>query len=496
MINSLFDNFTILNHALITEIFLVIAVLALLVCGVRKGDQYTGKLSVTAIVILLLALILNAGLTPDSYNPWSEFITINNFILLSKFLIIASALVSLLLYLSHLRYNVINCRFEYPVIVLLAVIGMLVMVSANDFLTFYLALELQSLAIYILVALNIKSKKSSEAALKYFVLGALTSGILLFGVSLIYGFSGSINFTHLATTVTNSPVSTTNLGVILGLIFVLAALCFKISAVPFHMWTPDVYQGSPTPVTIFMATAPKVAAFTILFRILYDPLKIYFASLEQILAVIAVLSLFIGAAGAIRQENLKRLLAYGSINHVGFMLLAILAYNIQAVQALFIYLVIYLTLLFGAFAFLMLLKQSHHSADSADKKQLEDISSFAGLSKTYPALAVAFAILLFSMAGIPPFAGFFSKFYIFQAILLEGYYKIAVLAALSAVIAAFYYLKIVKIMFFDEGQEIFDKKPNFITRYIFLIAVLFNISFFVKPGIITDYIKQALSGVF
>jgi len=493
MINNLL-NIGLLQYSVITEAFLALASLVLIVIGVRRSDKETSRIALLAIFALIIGLILTVGVNSGIYNPFEDYYRVDLFTTVIKSLVIITAVISLILYVGHLDYNPNNSRFEYPIIMVLSVVGMLILVSAKDFLSLYMGLELQSLAIYVLAAINKKNLKSTEAGFKYFVLGALGSAILLYGVSLIYGFSGTLNFLEIQESLRS--VGQPHLGVIIGLVLVVIALCFKISAVPFHMWTPDVYEGAPTPVTLFMATTPKIVGFVVLFRVLSEAFADYYNDWQNMILFLAVASLLVGALGAVRQQNFKRLLAYSSINHVGFMLLGILTFDKIGIQAVLLYLVLYVTLVFGAFAFLMLVKQSHHSADGADKKPLEDISAYSGLSETMPLTALGMVILLFSMSGIPPFAGFFAKLYIFKATLTSEYYVTSVLAAISAVIAAYYYLKIVKIMFFDKPIENYDKTPTLPTRIIFTLMVIFNLLFFIKAEFLFDITRYSVDLLF
>ncbi|MFZ8864815.1 MAG: NADH-quinone oxidoreductase subunit N [Rickettsiales bacterium] len=483
-----------IQYSVFTEIFLLISSLTLLVFGVKKGDKATRKIACIATVILSFAIFGAIYANHAIFNPFAEYYRIDFFTTIVKILIIVSAIISLLLYIGHLDYNPYNARFEYGIIILLAVIGMLILVSAKDFLTLYMGIELQSLALYILAAINRTNLKSTEAGFKYFVLGALSSAILLYGISLIYGFTGSLNFNDINTSL--NQIGEGNLGVIVGLVFIIISLLFKVSAVPFHMWTPDVYEGAPTSVTIFLASTPKLAAFIVLFRVLTEAFSSYYLDWSQIIALVAVISLIIGSLGAIMQQNFKRLLAFSSINHVGFMLLAILVNNNLGIEALLVYMFIYLSLIFGSFSFLMLIKQAHHTADGADKKSLEDIDAFAGLARAKPLVALGMVIILLSMSGLPPFAGFFGKFMIFKAALAGSFNVIAVIAALSAVISVFYYLKIIKIMFFDDLSDNYNKNAAFITKLIFAFMVLFNLLFFIKADLFLAFAANAVEYLF
>jgi NADH-quinone oxidoreductase subunit N len=477
------------EYSFATEVIILASSMVLIILGVRGKDKMTRNISLGSILVLVFSLFVLTKFGVDSVNPIGMFYKVSGFIISMKAVTIICAIISLLMYIGHLNYNVANRRFEYPIILLLSVVGMLVMISANDFLSLYIGLELQSLAIYILTAMNRDNLKSSEAGLKYFVLGALASGILLYGISLIYGFSGSIYFSDIGNLFIDKAALDINLGLLVGMVMVLVALFFKIAAVPFYMWAPDVYEGSPTPVTLFISTAPKVAGFVILYRVLAEPFVNFYDHMQQIIIFVAVASLIVGALVAIRQMNLKRLIAYSSINHVGFILLGVVAMGNNGLQAMVLYLVLYLTMNFGIFAFLMLVKQSHNSTDLSDKKPLEDISTYAGIGKSMPLVAIGMTILLLSMACIPPFAGFFGKFFIFKVMVESELYWIAVVAAISAVIAAFYYLKIIKIMFFEEEVEEYKKKPNFIIVLVYAILVLFNLFFFINPDMFFDILS-------
>lgn len=485
MITYFLSQLLLLQYAFTAEVFIACASMILLLLGIKRGDKSAVQIAWVSTFILLASLFIITKVDMTN-NPASYFFKVNYFIMAIKIVIIISAVISLILYIGHLNYNVKIARFEYPIILLMSVLGMLVLISANDFLTLYMGLELQSLALYILVSINRENLKSLEAGIKYFILGALASGIMLYGISLIYGFSGTIFFTEIKTLFSNGVAQESYLGVTIGIVLVMTAFFFKISAVPFHMWTPDVYEGSPTPVTVFISTVPKVAVFFIFLRVLIEPLGGFVSDWQQIIMFVAVTSLIIGALGAIRQVNIKRLIAYSTINHIGFILLGILVFNGAGIQAMLIYAILYLTITFGAFAFLMIVKQSHSSADMADKKPLEDITAYAGLSKTMPITAIGMTILLFSMAGIPPFAGFFGKFFIFKVVIDAGYYKVAIIAAISSVIAMYYYLKIVKIMFFDKEVESYDKNPALPTAIIYGLVVCFNLVFFVRPNLFFD----------
>src|SRR5690606_5650261 len=336
-------------------------------------------------------------------------------------------------------------RFEYPVIVVLATLGMMMMISANDFIALYLGLELQSLSLYVLAAFRRDSVRSTEAGLKYFVLGALSSGLLLYGASLIYGFAGSTGFDALARVLAAGAPESTWIGVVFGLVFVSAGLAFKVSAVPFHMWTPDVYEGAPTPVTAFFAVAPKVAALALFVRAMLTPFGDISAEWQQIVIVISVLSMILGAFAAIAQTNIKRLMAYSSIGHVGYAWIGLAAGTEEGIRGILIYLLIYVAMTLGTFAVILAMRQKD--------QMVESVNDLAGLARTHPGMALVMAAFMFSLAGIPPLAGFFGKFYVFMAAINAELYTLAVIGVLSSVVGSYYYLRIVKLMYFDEAAE-------------------------------------------
>jgi NADH-quinone oxidoreductase subunit N len=375
-------------------------------------------------------------------------------------------------------------KFEYPVLILLASVGMMMMISANDLLALYLGVELQSLALYVLATFRTNSVRSSEAGLKYFVLGALSSGMLLYGCSLIYGFTGTTGFTGIAAAAgTSSP----NLGLIFGLVFFMAGLAFKVSAVPFHMWTPDVYEGAPTPVTAFFATAPKVAAMAMFLRAVLVAFPDVTHQWQQIVVFISIASMVLAAFAAIGQTNIKRLMAYSSIGHMGFALVGLAAADAAGVQAVIIYLTIYLVMNLGVFACILAMRRS--------EGRVEEIDELAGLSRNNPMMAFLLAMLLFSLAGIPPLAGFFGKFYVFLAAINSGLYTLAVIGVLSSVVGAYYYLRIVKIMYFDEPADAFEPMPGTLKIMLFVSGILV-IFFFTYPAPLVAAARAAAKSLF
>jgi NADH-quinone oxidoreductase subunit N len=354
---------------------------------------------------------------------------------------------------------------------LFALVGMMLMVSANDLLSLYMALELSSLALYVLAAFNRDNEKSGEAGLKYFVLGALSSGMMLFGMSLIYGFAGSINFSDLGQLFAGHYLISK--GVIVGLVLVMVGFCFKLSAVPFHMWSPDVYEGAPTPVTAFFATAPKIAALFLFVRFLLDPFAMSIDKWQQVVVFVSLASMLVGAFGAIAQNNIKRLLAYSSIGHVGFMLMALAAGNQSGVQALLIYLSVYIFMSVGMFGAVLLMKRGGVA--------VEQIKDLAGLSRTNPLLAIIISICVFSMAGIPPMAGFFGKMYVVLAAIEGGLAWLAVVGVCTSVVGCYYYLKIIKTMYFDEPMPAFDKTSEMLVNVAIAIGATVTMLFFIVP---------------
>jgi NADH-quinone oxidoreductase subunit N len=372
--------------------------------------------------------------------------------------------------------------FEYAVLILLATTGMMVLISAGDLIALYLGLELMSLSLYVVAAIDRDNVRSTEAGLKYFVLGALSSGMLLYGCSLIYGFTGTVTFAGIASAATEGGV-----GLTFGLVFLFAGLCFKISAVPFHMWTPDVYQGAPTPITAFFAAAPKVAAMAIFLRVALTAFPAIMLQWQQILSFVAIASMLLGAFAAIGQTNIKRLMAYSSIGHMGFALIGLAAGTSEGVQGVLVYLTIYVTMTLGAFACILAMRR--------EEGPIETISDLAGLARTNGPMAFMFAMLLFSLAGLPPLAGFFAKFYVFLAAIKAGLYVLAVIGVIASVIGAYYYLLIVKVMYFDEPAPGFAPMRTEL-KVVLGITGLFNLLFFVVPSPLVNAAAAAAKSLF
>jgi NADH-quinone oxidoreductase subunit N len=402
-----------------------------------------------------------------------------------KLLILLGLAASLALSVRYLAQEGIE-RFEYPVLVVMSGVGMMMMISANNMLTLYVGLELQSLALYVLAAFHRNAVRSAEAGLKYFVLGALSSGMLLFGISLLYGFTGSIDFGAIGASLL--AADSISFGPVFALVFIVAGIAFKISAVPFHMWTPDVYQGAPESVTALFAIVPKVAAMGLLMRLLFEPFAAMADQWGQIVYFLSLASMLVGAFGGIAQTSIKRLIAYSSIGNMGYALIGIVAGTPQGAGAVIVYLLIYMIMTAGIFAVIISMRRNGTA--------VEWIGDLAGLSRNNPVMAYAMAILLFSMAGIPPMAGFFGKILVFQAAVAEGYYVLSVLGVVSSVVAAYYYLRIIKIMFFDEAADPFDGKLPFARRAVLLISTVFVLAFILKPSLIVESAQSAALSLF
>jgi NADH-quinone oxidoreductase subunit N len=431
------------------EIFLALAALLQLMFGAfggEKQNEASGWLAVFAL-IATGAIIVSQG-TGSVEHPFEGALVVDDFARFMKLLILVGSGFTLILSLDYLRATSI-LKYEFSVLVLLSTLGMLLMASANNLISLYLALETQSLALYVMAAFRRDSVLSAEAGLKYFLLGALSSGLLLYGCSFVYGYTGSVGFTDIAKALTDSH----SIGLTFGVVFLLTGVAFKISAVPFHMWTPDVYQGAPTPVTAFFASAPKVAAFAMLIRVVQDAFPAPAVSLDwkQIVIAMSVASMLLGSFAAIGQTNIKRLMAYSSIGHVGYALVGLATGTADGVSGVLVYLAIYVVMTLGTFACILAMRRKGEF--------IEEISSLAGLWRSQPMLAFLLAMLLFSMAGIPPLAGFFAKWYVFIAAVNGGLYWLAVLGVVTSVVSAFYYLAIIAKMYFDEPAEGFDPMP-------------------------------------
>jgi len=428
------------------ELLLVVGGMTLLMLGVWRGDSASRQISIAAVILLALALMA-AALSPagQGVGLFADSLRIDAFSTFAKIIIFAAAAFAILMSDRYLAGEKLG-RFEYPVLILFAAFGMSLMVSASDLITLYMGLEAQSLALYILATFNRDSRRSTEAGLKYFVLGALSSCLLLYGASLIYGFSGSTQFDAIAAAAASGAGKT---GLVIGLVFMIAGLAFKVSAAPFHMWTPDVYEGAPTPVTAFFAAAPKLAAMAMFARTLVEPFHHIAEDWRPVIAIIAVASMLVGSFSAIQQTNIKRLMAYSSIGHMGYALIGLAAGTREGVTAVLIYMAVYIAMTIGAFACILLMRRRGGLT--------ENISDLAGLSRTNAPLALILTALFFSLAGIPPLAGFFGKWFVFFAAVNADLVWLAVAGAVISVVAAYYYIRIVWIMWFDEPAPVFER---------------------------------------
>ena len=439
------------------ELLIALGAMAMLMVGVFKGDRSLKLLTWSSVGLFIVAIALVLQSPIERTIAFNGMFIVDGFGSFLKVLVLIGAAASAILAVPFLEQNKI-AKFEYPVLITLATLGMMMMLSANDLLSLYIGLELQSLSLYVLAAFNRSNTRSTEAGLKYFVLGSLASGLLLYGISLVYGFAGTTNFQGLATGLAGTSAETLHVGLLFGLVFVIAGLAFKVSAVPFHMWTPDVYEGAPTPVTAFFAAAPKVAAIGLFVRVMLEAFPALNEQWQQIIVVISIGSMILGAVAAIVQTNVKRLLAYSSIGHVGYALMGLAAGTEEGIQAVLVYLAIYLLMTVGSFLCVLSMKRGDH--------QLEDIYELAGLSQNQPRLALCFAILMFSLAGIPLLAGFFGKLYVFQAAIDAQLYTLAIFGILTSVVSAYYYLRVVKIVYFDAPKAPFTRYGDVATASI------------------------------
>jgi NADH-quinone oxidoreductase subunit N len=462
-------------RVLFPELVLAGSAMLLLLVGVTRRDgESMGVLSVLSILALAATgwFVLNP-ITPE-ISAFGGTFTADNFARFAKILALLGSAIAIAMSQGFFEREKI-ARFEFPVLVLFATLGMLLMVSASSFLALYLGIELQSLALYVLAAFNRDQVRSSEAGLKYFVLGALSSGMMLYGISLIYGFTGTVDFAGVATALQGVHVS---IGLIFGLVFLISGLAFKIGAVPFHMWTPDVYEGAPTPITAFFAMAPKIAAMALFLRAIIIPFPHVLHQWQQIIVAVSVLSMILGAVAAIGQTNIKRLMAYSSIGHMGYTLLGLAAGSNAGVEGVLIYLTIYLATNAGVFACILLMKRNG--------RMVETIADLSGLARTQPRLAFALATFMLSLAGIPPLAGFFAKFYVFLAAIEAHLYLPAVIGVLASVVGAFYYLRIVKILYFDEPAPVFDRDVGFGLATILVASTAFSLFYIVGAAPLLD----------
>tara|TARA_B100001057_G_scaffold339755_1_gene340573 strand:+ start:3343 stop:4761 length:1419 start_codon:yes stop_codon:yes gene_type:complete len=459
------------------EIFLSISIMFLLILGVFKKNSSELIQTISLIVLLITTMItFNETLSIEKMLLFNNSIIVDYLSSFMKIITLISAFFVLLISSSYLSIFKI-LKIEYPILILSSVLGMMIMISSNDLIVFYMGLELQSLALYVLATFNRDQLKSSEAGLKYFVLSALSSGLLLYGCSLIYGFTGSTNFNLIASQLNSDEYALT-----FGIVFILVGLAFKISAVPFHMWAPDVYEGSPTSVTLFFAIVPKVAALTVFIRFLYVPFLNLMDQWQMILVFLSIASMLFGAIAAIGQTNLKRLIAYSSISHIGYALAGLTTGSNEGIQSSIIYIVIYILMNLGFFSCLLMLKRNN--------KYFEDIEDLSGLSKNHPLLSLSLLVILFSLAGIPPLAGFFAKFYIFKSVIEQSMYFLAIVGLLSTVIAAFYYLRIIKIIYFDKEKEKYDSDHSLWLKFSLVSSTLLILIYFIFPSQLIEVVSK------
>ena len=456
---------------IIPEIFLSFSIFVLLMIGVFLKNSFEIIYRLSILVIISILLIIFTG-NIDYAKIFNKSFVIDSFSSYSKILILISSFFILLITKKNI-VDIKNNKFEYPIIILLSILGMFIMVSSNDLILFYLGLELQSLSLYILASFDRDNIKSSEAGIKYFVLSALSSGLLLYGCSLIYGFSGSTNFEQIGILSRDF-----NAGTVFGMVFILVGLAFKISAVPFHMWTPDVYQGSPTSVTSFFSVVPKIAGIAIFIKFMYLPFQGLLGEWQYILVFMSIASMILGAVSAIGQKNIKRLMAYSSIGHIGYAIAGVASGTANGFKSTLVYISIYVVMNIGAFGCILLMKRGG--------KYLEDIDELSGVSKNHPLMSLALLIILFSLAGIPPLAGFFAKFFIFMAVIESEMYTLAIVGLVTTVISSFYYIRIIKIMYFDKSKKPFEKFTDYKIHLPIILSCMILVTFFLYPSILND----------
>ena len=457
------------------ELFLSLSIMTILMVGVfvKKSFKLVNLLTI-ATLIFTSALVLNQQ--NETIKIFNDSYIIDNFSILMKTITLLFCILVLLSSKEYIKINNID-KIEYPIIILTSVLGMMLMISSYDLIVFYLGLELQSLSLYILASFKRENEKSTEAGLKYFVLSALATGLLLYGSSLIYGFTGSTNFE-----IISKKLDADNIGAVFGIVFIIIGLAFKVSAVPFHMWTPDVYEGAPTSVTSFFAIVPKIAALTVFIRFMYVPFLNVIEQWQMIIVFISIASMILGATAAIGQKNIKRLMAYSSIGHMGYALAGLAPGTNAGIQSTIIYLIIYLIMNLGAFGCIFMMKR--------ENTFYENINDLSGMSKNHPLLALSFLIILFSLAGIPPLAGFFAKFYIFMAVIESEMYILAIIGLLTTVISAFYYLRIIKIIYFDKPKKPFELNYDWGLRISLILSSVLVLIYFIHPSLLVDLISS------
>ena len=466
------------------EVILAIGSMALLMIGVFTAKERSNAIVTGLSVALLLAALGWMALVAPQGLAFDGAFVQDSFAAFMKALTLLGALVALFMAVGFAREERFD-RFEFPILIVLSTLGMMIMVSANNMLTLYMGLELQSLALYVIAAINRDSARSTEAGLKYFVLGALSSGMMLYGISLIYGFTGHVGFAEITAALEAQDRS---VGLLFGLVFLLAGLAFKISAVPFHMWTPDVYEGAPTPVTAFFAAAPKMAAMALLVRVVVDAFGPSTSDWQQIIVFISIASMLLGAFAALAQRNIKRLMAYSSIGHMGYALVGLAAGTQNGVQGVVIYMTIYLVMTLGTFAFILAMRRK----DEGSVEQIDDLAGYASYNRL---MATILTILMFSLAGIPPLAGFWGKWYVFAAAIEAGLFPLAIIGVLASVVGAYYYLRIIKLMWFDEPVLRLSPATGEL-RIVMVVSGVFVLAYIVFAGTISSYADAAAATFF
>jgi len=460
---------------ILPELFLSLALMSLLMIGVFIKKSFK-LVSLLTILSLIFATVLVLNQPNEIIKIFNESYIIDRLSIFMKVLTLLFCLLVLISSSDYVKSNNID-KIEYPIIILASTLGMILMISSYDLIVFYLGLELQSLSLYILASFKRDEERSTEAGLKYFVLSALASGLLLYGCSLIYGFTGSTNFEIISENLDES-----NTGAVFGIVFIIVGLAFKVSAVPFHMWTPDVYEGAPTSVTSFFALIPKIAAISVFIRFMYVPFINVISQWQTIIVFLSIGSMILGAVAAIGQNNIKRLMAYSSIGHMGYAIAGLAAGTNTGIQSTIIYLTIYLVMNLGAFGCIFMMKRENIF--------YENINDLSGLSKNHPMLALSFLIILFSLAGIPPLAGFFAKFYIFMAVIESQMYALAIIGLVTTVISAFYYLRIIKIIYFDKPKEAFEESYDWGLKTPLILSTILILIYFIYPSLLVDVISS------
>jgi len=459
---------------ILPELFLSLAVMLLLMVGVFVKKSYK-LINLLTLLSLVFAIILILSQPNETFRVFNESYTIDKLSIYMKVLTLLFCFIVLVSSKDYIKVNNID-KIEYPILILASTLGMMIMISSYDLIVFYLGLELQSLCLYILASFKRDDEKSTESGLKYFVLSALASGLLLYGSSLIYGFTGSTNFE-----IISENLDKYNSGAVFGIVFIIVGLAFKISAVPFHMWTPDVYEGSPTSVTSFFAIVPKIAALTVFIRFMYVPFVNVVDQWQSIIIFLSIASMILGAVAAIGQKNIKRLLAYSSIGHMGYALAGLATATNSGVQSAIIYLIIYLVMNVAIFGCVFMMRR--------ENIYYENINDLSGMSKNHPLLALSFLIVLFSLAGIPPLAGFFAKFYIFISVIESKMYMLGIIGLITTVVSTFYYLKIIKIIYFDKPKKPFELSYDLGLKISLALSSILILTYFIYPSILIEIVS-------